>query len=101
MSDNSNLITKEEGKKLFIEQMNNNYNTKNLNDSFILLLNNKSNKNVTYLENPIIFTHPETLNKYYFKAIGESFSFHLGMKLINNNDFIEDNEYEILCSFDG
>jgi len=100
MSDN-NLITKEEGKKLFIEQMTNNYNTKNLTDSFILLLNSKSVKNVKYLENPIIFTHPETLNKYCFKAIGKSYSFYLGMKLINNDDYINDNEYEVLCSFDG
>ena len=81
--------------------MNNIYNTKNLIDSFILLLNHKSNKNVTYLENPVIFTHPETSNKYCFKAIGESYSFYLGMKLMNNNNSIKDNEYEILCSFNG
>lgn len=101
MSDNINLITKEEGKKLFIEQMNNNYNTQNLTDSFTLLLNSKTKKNMTSLENPIIFTHPETLNKYCFKAIGKSYSFYLGMKLINNDTSIEDHEYEMLCSFNG
>lgn len=109
---------KEEGKKLFIEQMSERFNTKDLNDAFILLLNidrfkNKKNKkniykNIEELVNPVIFTDPKTFNKYIFKAIGISYTFYLGMKIINDDFLLENNilsikddEYERLCSFDG